>query len=97
MPDYQLSATADADLAGIYTYSFVEFGELRADAYFQSLEECLQKLAENPQLGKHVAQVQSKYRQFVHERHIIYYKKKSAGILVVRILGPGMAPDRHLP
>jgi len=48
VPKYQLSKAADADLTELYTFSFAEFGEYRADAYFQSLENCLQKLAEQP-------------------------------------------------
>ncbi|MCH8307937.1 MAG: type II toxin-antitoxin system RelE/ParE family toxin [Proteobacteria bacterium] len=55
MPKYQLTNAADEDLYDLYSYSFVEFGEHRADAYFESLENCLQRLAENPKLGMDVS------------------------------------------
>lgn len=97
MPRYQLTNAADQDLSDIYAYSFVEFGEKRADAYFESLEECLQRLAENPKLGMDVGSLRLKYLRFVHQRHSIYYKKSRSGILVVRVLGPGMSQDRNLP
>ena len=44
MPKYQLTNAADEDLYDLYSYAFVEFGEHRADAYFESLENCLQRL-----------------------------------------------------
>lgn len=97
MPKYQLSKAADADLTELYTFSFAEFGEYRADAYFQSLENCLQKLAEQPQLGLNVSAIRNDYMRFVHQRHSIYYKRIRSGILVVRILGPGMSAERNLP
>ena len=97
MPDYQLTNAADEDLLELYTYSFLEFGERRADAYFESLEDCLQRLSENPQLGMDVAMLRRKYYRFVHQRHSIYFMKSRSGILVVRILGPGMSAERNLP
>jgi toxin ParE1/3/4 len=48
---YELSRAADRDLDDIYVYTFRQFGALQADVYFESLEECLTKLAENPLLG----------------------------------------------
>ena len=97
MPKYQLTNAADEDLAELYSYSFIEFGERRADAYFESLEDCLQLLAGNPQLGVSVTRLRRKYLRFVHERHTIYYKKSRSEILIVRILGPGMSAERNLP
>lgn len=97
MPRYELTNTADEDLSAIYAYSFMEFGENRADAYFESLEECLKRLAENPKLGMDVGSLRRRYFRFVHQRHSIYYKKSRSGILVVRVLGPGMSEDRNLP
>lgn len=97
MPKYELTQAADADLTDLYTFTFFEFGELQADAYFQSLEECLMHLAENPRVGLGVSSVREGYRRFVHKRLSIYYKQIRSGIRVVRILGPGMSPERNLP
>jgi len=55
VPKYQLTNAADEDLYDLYSYAFVEFGEHRADAYFESLENCLQRLAENPKRGMDVS------------------------------------------
>jgi toxin ParE1/3/4 len=97
VPSYQLTNAADEDLVELYTYSFLEFGEHRAEAYFELLEDCLQRLAANPQLGVGVTGLRRDYYRFVHQRHSIYYKKSRSGILVVRILGPGMSAERNLP
>ena len=55
MPKYQLTNAADEDLYDLYSYALVEFGEHRADAYFESLKNCLQRLTENPKLGMDVS------------------------------------------
>lgn len=90
MADYDLSEAAENDLASIYAYTFGEFGEAQADRYFQSLEECLARLAGNPSLGRDVEQIRRGYRRFVHRRHAIYYRASGKRICVVRVLGPGM-------
>jgi toxin ParE1/3/4 len=91
---YELSRAADHDLAEIYAYTFREFGALQADVYFESLEACLTRLAENPLLGVDASAVRAGYRRFVHQRHTLYYKKVATGIRIVRILGPGMSVER---
>lgn len=96
MPDYWLSKAADEDLDELYVYSFTEFGERRADAYFESIEACLERLAANPALGADVSALRAGYLRFAHQRHSIYYKRSKPGILVVRVVGPGMSPEKHL-
>jgi len=94
--DYKLSQDADNDLTQIYTYSFTEFGENQADTYFESLEECLLKLAENSGMGMDISMLRKGYRRFNHNQHAIFYKPTKTGIFVVRILGPGMSAERNL-
>ena len=97
MRKYELSRAADKDLTDLYVYTFREFGEAQADAYFESLEESLVRLSENPQLGVDVGTLRRGYRRFVHKRHSVYYTKSRFGIKIVRILGPGMSAERRLP
>jgi toxin ParE1/3/4 len=52
MAKYELSEAADRDLNDIYIYSYREFGEAKADAYLTSLEECFERLAEFPDIGR---------------------------------------------
>jgi toxin ParE1/3/4 len=93
---YELSKAADRDLDDIYVYTFREFGAQQADVYFESLEECLGKLGENPLLGVDAGNVRAGYRRFVHQRHTLYYKKAKVGVRIVRILGPGMSVERTM-
>jgi toxin ParE1/3/4 len=93
---YELARAADRDLDDIYVYTFRQFGPLQADVYFESLEECLNKLAENPLLGIDASNIRAGYRRFVHQRHTLYYKKIKAGVRIMRVLGPGMSVERSL-
>jgi len=94
---YQLSKAADEDLSNIYAYTIREFGEQQADAYFDALEDCLTGLALNPELGRDISFVRSEFRLFVQQRHSIYFKRLGSGVIVVRMLGPGMSPRINLP
>lgn len=96
MRKYELSRAADRDLDNIYVYTFHQFGAAQADVYFESLDECLTKLAENPLLGVDAGNVRTGYRRFVHQRHTVYYKKAKSGVKIVRILGPGMSVERSV-
>ena len=97
MPSYELTRAAERDLTEIYAYTYAEFGEAQADRYFENLEDTVARLAENPRLGRDVSDLGKGYRQFIHQRHTIYYRRRRGGILVVRILGPGRSTDAELP
>jgi toxin ParE1/3/4 len=88
VPKYQLSNAADEDLSELYTCSYLEFGELRADAYFESLEDCLQRLATYPRLGMDVSSIRSNCYRFAHQRHSFYYRKTSSESLLSAFLAP---------
>jgi len=93
--EYVLSNKADADLDDIYVYSFRTFGEAKADAYFLSLADCLQVLADNPRLGRS-AHIRPGMHCYRHARHLIFYIRENANIFVVRILHDAMDFPRHI-
>lgn len=97
MSEYRLSNAADLDLTDIYTYTFEKFGAIQADSYFDALETSLIRLANNPALGKEISDIRPGYRRFIHQRHAVYYQSFSDHILIVRVLGPGMSFEKHLP
>jgi toxin ParE1/3/4 len=92
MAAYSLSNEADRDLGGIYRYSYLTFGEAKADIYFLSLAGCLRMLAESPRLGR---PAQLKAPAIL--QHVIFYKIDAGGIFVVRILHRSMDPTDRLP
>ena len=96
MAEYILSYAAEKDVRTIYRYSVEEFGEIKASAYLQSLDECLLMLADNPDVGKDVSHIRLDYYQFSHDSHEVFYKKDEDGIYVVRILHGSMERTRHL-
>jgi len=96
MADYVLSNKADADLDDIYVYSYRTFGEAKADAYLQSLSDCLRSLADNPGLGRQVAEIEPGLFRHRHARHTVYYLTEDAGIFIVRVLHEAMDAPRHI-
>ena len=96
MAHYELSELSDRDLGEIYAYTFRQFGEAQADAYFSALEDCLIRLAESPRLGRAIDHIRVGYRRFEHRSHVIFYRETERGVLVVRVLHERMDPDRHL-
>jgi len=96
MADYELSIKADQDLTEIYIYSFNNFGESKADSYFLGLDECLLKLAENPNLCRKIDYIRSGYFRYEYVSHSIFYKIKEDGIVVMRILHGSMDTERQI-
>jgi toxin ParE1/3/4 len=78
---YRLTRRADRKLEAIYTYTLENFGGTKADAYFATLESAFTLLAERPHLGRRFHE----YRRFEHEAHVIFYRPKRSGILIVDI------------
>ena len=96
MAKYVLSGKAEEDLLDIYFYSFEQFGESQADAYLMGLEERLETLAENPNLGRQIDHIREGYFRFEYVRHSIFYTQLDEGIFVVRVLHGSMDTEEHL-
>ena len=93
---YRLTPNAQADIEGIYRYSYENFGERQADIYYQGLEECFELLSENPRMGREFNEIVQGLRRHEHERHVVYYEIEDMDVLILRILGANQDPARHL-
>ena len=93
---YQLTDEADRDVEEVLAYSVNSFGVAQTERYFEALKECIELLADNPNMGHSAEEILPEYLRFPYESHIIFYKKLSASILVVRILHERMDPERHV-
>ena len=93
---YQLTEDADRDVEEILAYSVKSFGVAQTEHYFGALKECIQLLADNPNMGHSAEDILPEYLRFPHKSHIIFYKNLSSSILVVRILYERMDPKLHL-
>ena len=93
---YSLSEKAAEDLENILDYSYVNFGMLVMQDYYDSLDKCLNTLDRNPDLGLKTEYVSLNYRCFYHRSHMIFYKKSAHGIYIVRLLHKSMDVSQHL-
>ena len=64
MAVYKLSSKADADLAGIYEYTILNFGLEQASAYLLGLHERFAALAEHPMPGSRAQELAPNLRRF---------------------------------
>ncbi len=93
---YQLTEEADRDVEKILAYSVKNFGIDQTQHYFETLKQCIELLAGNPNMGHSAEDILPEYFRFPHESHVIFYKNLSSSILVVRILHKRMNPNLHL-
>lgn len=89
------SAAAEADLFSIGAYTLQTWGEAQASHYLSSLEDCCERLARNPMLGRACDEIRPGLRRMPEGRHVIFYQRKVRGIFVVRILHAGMLPEEQ--
>ena len=92
---YSLSVEASTDLDSILDYSFINFGANVMIKYHKSLEKCFEILDDNPDLGTEVEHIRADYLCFQHRSHLIFFKKRKEGILIVRLLHTSMEALRH--
>jgi toxin ParE1/3/4 len=90
----RLSRRAEADLLEIAAYSLEAWGEERAIAYINGLEESLRLLAVNPRLGRSCDDVLPGLRCMESGKHVAFYREEAGGILVSRILHWRTLPER---
>ncbi len=88
---YQLTDEAARDIEGILDHSLKNFGETQAKRYFEALKECIELLADNPNIGHSAEDILPDYLRFPHESHVIFYKMLPPSVLHER-----MDPKKHI-
>ena len=88
MYSIRFTEQADADLLGIYIYTYNTWNEDQAIEYTDGLKAAVNKLAENPErLGTiDRSTVRAGYRSYRYERHLVFYRVSGQFVEVVRIL-----------
>ena len=81
-----LSPRAEDDFADIFQYSLETWGEVRAYAYRDILDQALLTIQDNPLIGHGRPELSAQHRIFPAGRHIILYRVTTQAILVSRIL-----------
>jgi toxin ParE1/3/4 len=93
---YTYSKCAERDLIKIYHDTVKEWGIAQADKYDTELENTVDLLANNPNLGRNCNEIRGELKRHEHGRHIIFYRKRKADIFIIRIIHGSMDVKRHL-
>jgi toxin ParE1/3/4 len=82
---------AHADLIAIGRFTAKKWGVKRRNSYLKQLDECFQRIANNPDLGISCDFIFHDYRKFPKGSHLIFYKQSPEGILqIIRVLHKSM-------
>jgi toxin ParE1/3/4 len=95
MPACGFSKLARLDLIEIADYTLDQWGVDQAMRYLDSLEGCFGLIAANPEIGHKCDRLRKGYRRIEHEKHVIFYRRDDAGILIVRILHQRILPENR--
>jgi toxin ParE1/3/4 len=96
MLSYRLSKRAEKDLESIALYSIQNFGIKQARLYRDGLFKTFDMICDFPMIGSDQNHIKKNVRRQVYESHSIYYRIDANAIFILRILGPGEDPLRHL-
>jgi toxin ParE1/3/4 len=95
-PGFILRRKAEKDLEGIGDYTLRQWGDAKLVEYLTLLNSAFVALANDPNLGKSSDDVRKGYSRHHVGSHLIFFKRKKAGVEIVRILHQKMSPERHL-
>jgi toxin ParE1/3/4 len=91
-----LSDDAVADLRAIVRYAAGQWGRARARAYLAGLQERLDSLAADPELGPAADDFSQGMRRYSYLSHNIFYRVGRGEIRIVRILHKRMRAEDYL-
>jgi toxin ParE1/3/4 len=83
---FKYANLAKVDLIDIGAYTSRMWGEAQAGLYIDQLEDCCQRLAQDPGIGRLWTPRKPGLRRMEQGRHVIFYQQQDSGILVYRIL-----------
>ena len=96
MPAFRLSAKSIEDLKSIGRFTLKSWGREQRNIYLLKLDDSFHLLADQPHLGSARDDIREGYRVYHVGRHLIFYRQKSTGIEIIRILHDRMDVEIHL-
>lgn len=97
MNGYRLSPAAQGDLRRIWDYTGERWGDDQAEMYVRVIQRALERLVDNPLIGRPRDEVRRGYRSHAAGSHTLYYRVAGDdSIDVVRNLHKRMDVERHL-
>jgi toxin ParE1/3/4 len=92
---YHLSPLAEADLEGIWLYTFQTWSSEQADKYHRAMVSTFEALASGRKQGRAV-DVRPGYLKERSGSHMIYFRRVESKIEIMRVLHGRMDVDRNL-
>jgi toxin ParE1/3/4 len=87
-----VSVEAQADIDQISAYTTDKWGWQQTDRYLSELEDSIQLLAQNPEMGRACDAISPGLRRHEVSKHVVFYRLKPGGIRIVRVLHQQMIP-----
>jgi toxin ParE1/3/4 len=92
----KLSPKARQDFIHILRYTGETWGEKQLQAYRDKIDDALQAISQNPQLGHHRNDLPPAFSAYLVGSHVIVYRDLGAAIGIARILHQRMSLARHV-
>jgi toxin ParE1/3/4 len=96
MSRYLLSPRAQADIGEIWDYTQARWDTAQAEIYIRTLKAGIENIATNPYLGQACDYIREGYAKYIIGSHIIFYKRQSSPIEIIRILHRRMDYTLHI-
>ena len=93
---YKLSSLAEDDLNSIGAYTLENWGAAQAVRYLTELEDCCQLLADTAGLGRSCDDILPGLFRQEQGQHVVFFRRTTSGIRVLRFLHERMLPELHL-
>ena len=78
---------AERDFVGVAAWSQAQWGAQQTRRYLLVIEAQIQRIAENPMLGKDAELARMGLRKIVAEKHSVFYTANDHEVQIVRIMG----------
>jgi toxin ParE1/3/4 len=89
------SQAAISDIDKIWDYTFERYGVEQAERYTREFHKTCKDLASGRKAGRPVFE-RDGYLRYATARHVVFFRERSDGIFVVRILHERLDLARHL-
>lgn len=91
-----LAPRARQDFIDILRYTGETWGQAQLPTYRDKINDALQALGGNPELGHHRDDLPSTHHAYLVGSHVIVYRERADGVAVVRILHQRMSLGKHV-
>ena len=91
-----LAPRARQDFIDILRYTGETWGQAQLLAYRNKIDDALQALGGNPQLGHHRSDLPPTHLAYLVGSHVIVFRERAGEVAVVRILHQRMSLGKHV-